>query len=91
LETNHKDGNRWNNQPGNLEYITPQENLLHSTRILGKKRGEEHCFARLTEKHVRLIRRLAGRRPQPQIAALFGVCRETVSDILNRHTWAHVV
>ena len=37
LAVNHKDGNRFNNNVDNLEWVTPSENELHSYRVLGKQ------------------------------------------------------
>lgn len=36
-DTNHKDGNRSNNNVNNLEWCTRSYNMLHSYRVLGKK------------------------------------------------------
>lgn len=36
LQVNHKDGKKWRNHVGNLEYVTPRENMLHSYRTLGR-------------------------------------------------------
>ncbi len=35
-EVNHKDGNKRNNHVANLEWVTHQQNELHSYRVLGK-------------------------------------------------------
>ena len=49
LDINHKDGNKENNSVDNLEFVTKSQNMLHSTYILGNKRGqfmknrERHC------------------------------------------------
>lgn len=52
---NHKDGNKKNNHFSNLEWVTKQENELHSVRVLGNKRNikglqdnwenPKHCIA----------------------------------------------
>ena len=35
-EVNHRDGNKRNNHISNLEWVTHQQNELHSYRVLGK-------------------------------------------------------
>ena len=37
LTVNHKDGNRFNNNIDNLEWVTQSENELHSYKVLGKR------------------------------------------------------
>jgi len=38
-EINHKDGNRSNNKPNNLEWITHRENLIHKHEVLNNHTG----------------------------------------------------
>jgi hypothetical protein len=40
-EVNHKDGNRQNAHLDNLEYVTRQENIIHSMEVLGSNRTHE--------------------------------------------------
>lgn len=37
LQVNHKDGNHYNNNLKNLEWVTPSENIQHSYDILNRK------------------------------------------------------
>lgn len=37
-EVNHKDGNHFNNEVSNLEWVTGSENCLHAYRVLNKKK-----------------------------------------------------
>lgn len=39
-QINHKDGNRTNNAPCNLEWVTQSENMKHATHVLGKRGGQ---------------------------------------------------
>jgi len=56
-------------------------------------RGERHGLAKLTEAQVREIRAryAAGGVSQSQLAREYGMARTTISSIVRRETWAHVV
>lgn len=39
---NHKDGNTFNNDVSNLEWVTPKENVIHAYMVLGRKSSGGH-------------------------------------------------
>lgn len=87
---NHKDGNKLNNALHNLEYVTRAGNAVHAhaTGLINAK-GEGNGRAILTEEDVKDIRS----RENPdtiQLAKEFGVSRNTIYNVINRHTWKQV-
>lgn len=75
------------------------ENMRDASRK-GRIGGEVNGQSKLTNEQVQEIRRLYGTprngRPAPngifqrELAARYGVCRELISYIVNRHTWKHI-
>lgn len=74
-----------------LTWKTHKENmadqLVHGTRAFGEKNGN----AVLTEQDILAIRSLSGKALHREIAAQFGVARGTVSDIIGRRRWGHLI
>jgi len=93
IEINHKNGEKLDNRLENLEYCTRSENCLHMTNVLGKRRGESHGNAKITEDDVREIRRLGATTTltHAEIGARFGITNKNVGYILRRQAWGHVV
>ena len=58
LEINHLNGNGTDNRVVNLEICTRKQNILHSRRVLGRGRGEDHGHAKITEKTAGEVKRL---------------------------------
>lgn len=88
-QANHKNGDKRDNQPGNLEWSTPGDNLRHAFRT-GLKyptRGERSGKAKLTEEQVREARRLKNVIPSWEIAERFGVKRRTILSIWEGKSW----
>lgn len=94
LEINHRDGDRENNRPTNLEVVSRSGNVKHSFRVLGQKvkeqRGVKNTSAKLDEAKVLEIRALRGSVAQRALAEQFGVTQRTISEIQTRKTWTHV-
>jgi hypothetical protein len=84
LQVNHKDGDKANNCPYNLEYVTRSQNLQHAhdTGLMRTHFGEKSRLAKLTDEQAAEIRAeylarvVNGRLPRgvrAEIAARYGV------------------
>jgi hypothetical protein len=88
---NHIDGNKYNNRHSNLEWVTPRENLLHRSRVLGLEVGEKHHAAKFTRSDVLEIRKaISAGRTNSEIAPAFNASSKNINHIRNRTTWAHL-
>lgn len=85
MQVNHKDGNKKNNAPENLEYCTQSENIRHAYRtgLIRDKRGDDHHNTILSELDLCLLRvELAfGKKKQGQLAKEYGIAESTLSAI----------
>lgn len=97
MDVNHIDGNKANNEAGNLEYVTRSENHRHAFRLgLAKspftgRVGEKHFAAKLTDRDVISMRELfANGVPRHDLAEKFGLSYYTVWDITTRRSWKHI-
>jgi hypothetical protein len=92
LLVNHKDGNKSNNRPDNLELATYSENQKHAFRLgLSNEDGERNPAAKLTDEAVADIRRRrAAGEPLKSIASDHGVSDRTISKIARWQRWRHV-
>lgn len=89
LVVNHIDGDKHNNRPSNLEYITNTENVKHAYRTgLLSNCGTTNGKATLTEEKVRLIRNSFG--THAAVAEIVGCSKAQVSQVRSGKTWGHV-
>lgn len=90
--TNHIDGDKQNNVAGNLEWVTPAENMQHAYDTGLAARGEEAKAAKLTAEQVGLIRRIyaVGGATQAKLGRLFGVTASNIRAVVNRESWKHI-
>jgi hypothetical protein len=97
IQINHRNGDKHDNRPENLELATPSENSAHSYRVLGRARfgpcfGEGNHNAKLTADSVREIRaRLAAGEAQGTIAADYGIGRTAIGNIWRGRTWRNLL
>lgn len=92
MSVNHIDGDKSNNTPSNLEYISLTENTLHQHRTgLARVKGEANGQSKLTTDQVLEIkyRALLGERTK-DLAHEFGVKAPIVSQIKHGSRWAHL-
>jgi transposase len=88
---NHKDGNKLNNTPENLEYVTIAENNTHA-RITGLARldGENNPMAKLTGSQVADVLERLPYQSQREIAEMYGVHAGTIQAIASGRNWKHL-
>jgi hypothetical protein len=84
----HKDSNKSHPQLSNLEYGSYEDNsddkYIHGT----DQAGEKNSQAELTKKQAKEIYKLKGKVTQLEIAEMYGISRQAVSDIHRGITWA---
>lgn len=92
LTVNHKDGDKENNRPENLEWVTKVDNSRHEWATgLVDLRGENQPNSILKEHQIKEIcdRRRSGESAR-SIAIEYGVSVENIYKILSGKGWAHV-
>jgi hypothetical protein len=92
-EVNHKNGNRRDNRPENLEWVTSMENKRQAWKMgLYVKPGQLHWNAKLDREKVSKIRELysGGNYTQQEIADEFKVSLMTISLVVRWKIWKHV-
>lgn len=77
-------------RPSHLYIGDQKQNGKDAADRVRMPRGKAHHAAKLTPNDVRAIRTLAGSIPQTKIAARFGVCQQTICDVVRGRYWRHV-
>lgn len=87
-EVNHKSGVRSDNSAGNLEWVTPRENIHHAWQIGLQKPSYGH--RRLTDEQVVQIRHFGQTMTIYQLAELFPVSAAHILRILDGDCWTTI-
>ena len=94
MEHNHKDGNKENPRPENLEFVTRKENQQHSIHVLGKptgRAGTQHGMSKFTDDTMREIHQMRkSGHCLREIAARFQCAVSTISQVCRGRTWKHL-
>lgn len=93
MECCHNDGQPWNNRADNLRWDTYAANMEDRRKHGVMVCGVEQWQAKLDDDKIRHIREshASGRLTQMQLAELYGVSDTTISKIVRRITWKHVI
>lgn len=84
----HLDGNRTNNVPANLAWVSRKENMAHKVEHGTHQTGEAHGGAKLTAEQVASIReRAASGESRRSIARGIGISSTQVDRIVNGEHW----
>jgi predicted XRE-type DNA-binding protein len=89
---NHIDGNKTNNHPSNLEWVTHKENTIHSyENKLQEQVGDKNNGGKLNSEQAQEIRWLYEIGvTQRELADAFGVTRANIAHVVNRQSWKHI-
>jgi hypothetical protein len=88
VEVNHKDGNKFNNEYDNLEWITHLENMQHAFRTglcdNSKHKGNKKLTAEQVDEVWRLFFANEG---IAKIASRFNIGKTAINNIINSKSW----
>lgn len=91
METAHLNGDKVDNRPENLAWVSHAENVRHQVVHGTTRRGTLNPNAKLNPAKVREIRRLRAEGVQSKhLAPRFGVCAGTINEVLRRRVWGWV-
>jgi len=91
MEVNHKNLDRHNCRPDNLEYTTRLDNVRHAAKHLNFAVGENNSQAKLTAAQVRQIFKLYKKHTAMEISVMFNMNATYIRGLLGGCKWRSVV
>lgn len=88
---NHINGDKSNNNDWNLEWNTYSENTVHAFSIGLMKSGQDCSFSKLTNNQVIEIRENKNNLMFKDLAVIFGVSNQTISDVYHKIKYKSVI
>lgn len=91
-QVNHIDGDKTNNHPSNLEWVTASENNFHAFSVgVRSNSGTKNAMSKLREEDVVEMRKLLEQGvSQKDCSKIYGVHPQYVSLIKHRRRWKHI-
>jgi hypothetical protein len=92
MQINHKNGDKLDNRPENLEWVTRSQNIRHRIDMFSIGLGESNGRHKLTGKSVKKIRYLyrTRKKTQDQLSDMFKVSQTQIGRIVNKIRWKHL-
>lgn len=88
-EVNHKNGDRSNFSPSNLEWVTASENLKHSYKALGRNKAQSYRHPNTTLTDDEILEIFSSTGSERSVARQYNVSARTVRNIRigKTHGW----
>lgn len=91
-QVNHKNGNKHDNDVDNLEWVTPQQNVIHSYDTHLNHSGEKCSLAKTTDEQIHHVCRLLVENELTikEISKITNTTKRIVKHVLYRDTWIRI-
>lgn len=90
-QVNHKNLNKTDNRPENLEWVTSGQNTRHARSLKSWGAGENNAMAKLSAKKILAIRRMKEEGfSRKEISNKLKIPYGTIVNIVARRTWKHI-